>query len=955
MQKTIEVVKPPADSNDDNFNAYGRYLKPKIDLLLEAAGLDKSYHRAEGNYLFYRENQLEHKVVDFLGGYGTSLFGHNHPELLQVAMQCLEQKRPFAAQASIRRAAGHLAKRLALWLKDICGQDYMVTLANSGAEAVEAAIKHGGLEHQQTLQTILNTQRQALQTLKSQTNYLPKSFYEQAAEMLNVLEISDLASLEYHLLRHNENIFAEQVFLAVKGSFHGKSSGALKLTYNKAFRAPWQHLGISSVFVRLNDETHLTEIFKAHEKPYLAIDLENLSLSLKPYSSIVAALIEPIQGEGGIHELRPSFAQKLARLCQDAAIPLIIDEIQSGMGRTGQFLASEALGITGDYYLFSKALGGNLAKIAALMVKKERYIEEFGYLHTSTFAEDDISSLIALKAIELLEQGLLNKIQQRGHDLKQALEALVKAYPQIFKEVRGRGLMLGLEWLPQPESLSNFIRLLSEQKLLSYVICGYLLNVHHIRVAPTLSAEMVMRLEPSAYIHQGDIDRLIQGLEDVAQKLESHDSCSLVSYLVGLTPHKIVPKTTSVAAKKLIQRLQQKPALKKVACIGHFMELSDLVHWDPYLNPLTDEASGILLEKTQKALGPFMVDKHQIRSVNGEAVELYLIGVPYTAQNLIDRIRQGKLKEASQIIQQAHDLALTTGASQIGFTGYSSIATNNCTAIGPSSAGLTSGNSLTAALSLEALQQTMKTLGIEEAKACLGVVGAVGNIGRILAELAALNIPKLILIGREGSQRRLYQVADAIYSQAWQQTQQGSRDGLSLRLAQESLEIPKDVKAVGTYLREIFAERYQAEAPIYISTQMGDLIHCNVIISATNVPQTIIFPEHLSAQPVAICDVSVPPDVDNRVLEHCPQAKVIKGGIVKLPLGQHLDIPGMPLAQGQLYACMAETILLGLAGIGENFSYGSLEKHKVQQIRQLSKDHGFEVVAKAADGLSISL
>lgn len=937
---------------------YGTYLKPKIHKLLKAAGLDKTFVRAEGDYLYYlKDNGREQRVTDFLGGYGVSFFGHNHPRLLKVAVEIFKQRRPFVAQASLREHSSKLAKKLASMLEARTNCAYITTLANSGTEVVEAAIKHAALEKQSLIQDIVETTLHSFESIRLEARSgaaIPVSLFQQAETLLDVESITNLNELEYHLVSHQQNVFEKQpIFIALKGAFHGKSSGSLKLTYNKSFRSPWNHIGIQTKFVERNNNDDLEKAINDSREIYYTLEIDRdkgVVFVEKQWTTAVACFIEPIQGEGGIHELSNDFAQTLAALTQANKIPLVMDEIQSGMGRTGSFLASEALGITADYYLLSKALGGGLAKVAALLIKQDRYIEDFGYLHTSTFAEDDFSSAIALKALELLEEKdgfLMRSCGEKGKSIKQKLEQLVERYPNTFKEVRGRGLLLGLELQSQDHSQSNFIRLLSEQNLLAYLICGYLLNVHNIRMTPTLSADTTIRIEPSAYIDYTEVDALCLALEDVATCLENCNSHALAHFLFKDVDRTLANRTYSNGVTTQKNFLKPKIEIKsKVACVGHFMEAQDVVHWDPYLAPMTDKECLQLLERTQRVLEPFLVDEQTISSLNGDTIKLSLIGIPYTADQLINFVRGGEANTALELVAEAHKLAVRTGAIQVGFTGYSSIATNNCTAIVDSQTGVTSGNSLTAALGLDALHKVMDELSISNEDACLGVVGGVGNIGRILAEIEAEVIPKIVLIGREGSQRRLKKLAAHIYTKAWNTVMTTNElTGIAKSLSGLNLNIPEDLNEseVGNYILDHVDVN---QAPIQISTSMTDLQQCNIIITATNTPKSLIFADHISEKPTVICDISVPSDVDKDLTLKRPNARVIKGGLVQLPQGQSLELQGMPLEAGQLYACLAETVLLGLTGISENFSYGALEASKIKRIREISKSHGFTVLVK---------
>ncbi|MBI4508300.1 MAG: aminotransferase class III-fold pyridoxal phosphate-dependent enzyme, partial [Deltaproteobacteria bacterium] len=126
--------------------AFGRYFKPRLLSQLHAIGIDKIYHRGAGDSLFLRDEEgRETCVLDLLGGFGANLFGHNHPELVDRLRELLDAGRPFNAQASMRASAAELAERLSERIGRSTGREYVVTFANSGAEAVEAAVKHAEL------------------------------------------------------------------------------------------------------------------------------------------------------------------------------------------------------------------------------------------------------------------------------------------------------------------------------------------------------------------------------------------------------------------------------------------------------------------------------------------------------------------------------------------------------------------------------------------------------------------------------------------------------------------------------------------------------------------------------------------------------------------------------------------------------------------------------------------
>lgn len=951
-------------SDEQGKLGYANYLKPYLADLLAAIGLDKVYERASGDYLYYLDDTgEEQQVLDLLGGYGAALFGHNHPQLVQQATNVLQGQRPFVAQASMRSYAGLLAEKLAVMVGERTGHEFVVTLANTGTEAVEAALKHATLEKTLAAEAVFESQQTTVRKIRLAMRrgevQLKNDWLANAAETLEATRITNFDELIYALSNYNEDVLtASPQFLAVKGAFHGKTTGSLMLTYNKEFRLPWRKLGLNGRFVPLNDVLALEAAVGEAATHYFKLQMTKdgrLELQKQPWSHIAGILVEPIQGEGGIRILSAAFLQSMRRLADEKNFPLIFDEIQSGLGRTGTFLAAEHAGVAADYYTFSKSLGGGLAKIGAMLVRRERYEPPFGMLHTSTFAEDDFSSAIALKTLELLdadEGSLMHEVAAKGDYLLDKLHQLQVAYPSVIREVRGRGLMVGVELASQSEqTISPLLRVVSEQNLLSYLVSGYLLHEAGIRVTPTLSAHNTIRLEPSAYISYADIDRFCTALAEIAGHLAAANTAQLVAFLTGEElVSEIGVDIQSNGRRTLNNALTVEPVNRQVACMAHFMEAKDLKHWDPSLSALSDNASQTLLKKAGPMLEPFIAAERIVTAPNGERIGLTIIGIPMTSTQINDAIRNGEAQEILDKLELGMEIARQRGSSVVGFTGFTSIVSRNVTAMIADDMGLTSGNSLTAAAALVAAQQEAAQMGIKPQDMRLGVVGAVGNIGQVMAEVAADFAPQILLVGRSGAQRRLRRAAEKIYLQAWQQLVQGNnQEGIAGKIAQTTTvaNIPLNSNGrLGAYLFDGLQEELGSAAPIQITSDLNDLRHCNVIISATNAAQPIIRVEHIGLHPTLLCDVAVPADIDPQIKQERPLAKIVKGGLLSLPAGQDLAIGGMDVAPGQAYACVSETLMMGMAGINTHFSYGALEAKRVRQAQQLAQDFGFTIEAQ---------
>lgn len=227
------------------------------------------------------------------------------------------------------------------------------------------------------------------------------------------------------------------VFWAVQGAFHGKTLGAIQAS--QGHHQPFSGLGPSVRFLDPDDPAD-----------WRAAEAE--------LDSVCGAIVEPIRGEGGVLPLPREFVKWLAATCRRAGVPVIADEIQTGLGRTGTLLESTAIDLDPDMICLSKALGGGLAKIGALLIRRRRLVDSFTRLHTSTFAEDDFSSFVALKALELTERDdLPARCARHGATLLEDLRALQRRHPSVIGAVRGRGLMIGIELADQSDSTSNVL------------------------------------------------------------------------------------------------------------------------------------------------------------------------------------------------------------------------------------------------------------------------------------------------------------------------------------------------------------------------------------------------------------------------------------------------------------------------------------------------------------------
>jgi acetylornithine/succinyldiaminopimelate/putrescine aminotransferase len=473
---------------------------PALTGLLRLLALDVAYHRAAGDCVYHRDDGGDEvEVLDVVGGYGTLLLGHAHPQLVAEAARWLSSS---ASDVRAVRGGDELADTLAART----GRDDCVVFANSGTEAVEAAMKHAMLET------------------------------------------------------------GGRTFLAVAGGFHGKTLGALQLTASGAIRAPFAVSGINVVRVALNAASALERAFKQCD-------------------DLAGFIFEPILGEGGVHPLEPEFVRRAAGLCAQRQVPLIADECQTGLGRTGRFLESSRLGVDPEYVILSKALGGGLAKISVLLIDRSRYRPEFDRLHTSTFAADGFSCALALKTLELLNDELIADCGLKGAKLLERLHTLQSSYPDVIADVRGWGLMLGIELRPQPDSSSLLLRALTARQLLGPLVAGYLLKQRRVRIAPTLSSPLTLRIQPSALISDEQIDLLIDALDEACNCLARGAARELTAHLdVRREERRRTHDDSMLRANRPVSarpQFQQRQPRRNVAWLFHLIDADDL----PGLNP----------------------------------------------------------------------------------------------------------------------------------------------------------------------------------------------------------------------------------------------------------------------------------------------------------------------------------------------------------------------------------
>ncbi len=213
-------------------------------------------------------------------------------------------------------------------------------------------------------------------------------------------------------------------FVCFENSFHGRTMGALSTTWTEKYREPFEPLIPGVRFCPLNDLAAVAEA--VGEKT-------------------AAVMVEPVQGEGGIRIATPEFLKGLASLCRERGALLVFDEIQCGLGRTGKMFAYEHSGVVPDILTLAKPLAGGLPMGAVLVKDTLTSAIKVGD-HGSTFGGNPVAAAAALAVLDhLTEPGFLDGLEARGLYLLRGLRRLAKRHKGSVADVRGVGLMLGIE------------------------------------------------------------------------------------------------------------------------------------------------------------------------------------------------------------------------------------------------------------------------------------------------------------------------------------------------------------------------------------------------------------------------------------------------------------------------------------------------------------------------------
>ncbi len=358
------------------------------------------------------------EYLDLTSGIAVCNLGHAHSELIEV-LKSQAEKLWHTSNLYYTEPQTKLAQKLV----ELSFGD-KVFFANSGAEAVEAALKLA--------------RRWAYENFGKEKNQ----------------------------------------FIALYNSFHGRTFGALSVTGQPKYWEGFEPLVPGVTFIPPNNKKALSSAF--NEK-------------------ICAIILEPVQGEGGVYPLEKDFIETAKELCDRYKALLIFDEIQTGIGRTGKLFAYEHFDIEPDVMCLAKALANGLP-LSAMLAKEEVISALKPGTHASTFGGNPLACAVALKVLEIVSDPFfLEEVRIKGKVIKDKFERFREKYSKLIKEVRGMGLLIGIEFNIE---VKKIYQILLEQKILT-----------------TTPKSNILRISPPLIISYREIDFFMEKIEEILKTL----------------------------------------------------------------------------------------------------------------------------------------------------------------------------------------------------------------------------------------------------------------------------------------------------------------------------------------------------------------------------------------------------------------------------------------------------
>ena len=274
-------------------------------------------------------------------------------------------------------------------------------------------------------------------------------------------------------------------FVAARNAFHGKTFGSLTATGRDMYRDPFKPLLEGFTHIPFNDIPALEA----------AVDEDT-----------AAVILEPVQGEGGINVPADGYMKRAEEIAHAHGALLIADEVQTGIGRTGKWFGVDYDGAKPDLMAVAKARGGGIMPIGSVIGTEDAWkgLIEAPFLHTSTFGGGQMACAAGVATLQVIEEeNLLQRSAETGAYFKKGIEAIAKEFPQVIREVRGRGMMIGMD-LTKEGAGGMLMALMIDR---------------HVIVAYTLNNPKVIRIEPPLIMPKEVADHVLEVLRDSVKQI----------------------------------------------------------------------------------------------------------------------------------------------------------------------------------------------------------------------------------------------------------------------------------------------------------------------------------------------------------------------------------------------------------------------------------------------------
>jgi len=401
-------------------------------------------------------------------------------EKSQIVAECVENFNTYLNRwPEPRSVAGAVVEWQGegCWLRDIHGREFLDCLGGFGIFAL-------GHRHPK----VINSVKAQIDRLALHSQWMMNPVAADAAHRLAEVTPGDLRKTFWcstgteaveGALKLARLYTGRKKFVSTINSFHGKTFGSLSVTGRDLFRQPFLPL-LDVGFVPYGDASAIDK----------AIDNET-----------AAVILEPIQGEGGVMVPADDYLPAVREICTRHRVLLIFDEVQTGMGRTGRMFGCDHAGVAPDIMSLGKALSGGVIPCAAFHTTDEIFssFHPNPFYHTSTFGANPMATCAAAATIQTLqEEKLVENCAFAGEYFKLGLKKLQERFPEIIRDVRGRGLLIGVEIVNAKVGESLAQRMFDRNVLIAY----------------TLNKPEVIRIEPPLIITRELIDVALERFED---------------------------------------------------------------------------------------------------------------------------------------------------------------------------------------------------------------------------------------------------------------------------------------------------------------------------------------------------------------------------------------------------------------------------------------------------------